>query len=195
MNDQFFQTQINRLSETFGGQHYKRERVELIWRELKTFSNEWLSKLIDNFIGSYRQAPLVPEFREAASIERERIWEIEKKRNAKEAHDFFHAKFSVDDQRWAVQQIVRRITGGMSDHDFDLFLNGLKDASDKADPVFCPECEDRGLLWARLKSDGSNHTFRCKCRAGSSHGRNYPEWSDRFTTEMDLISFSIEVDT
>ena len=78
MNPQRFANQINRLAKQFSSA-FSEERVKLIWREVGQLSDEWFETLVDRFIGDLRQAPLLPDFREAASIERDRLWEIEKK--------------------------------------------------------------------------------------------------------------------
>jgi hypothetical protein len=185
-----FKNQINRLAETFGANVYKPERIKMIWNDVKDLSPEWFARVVDELIGSSRQPPLVPEFREAVSRERERLWAIEKKQHANEATKFFHSKFSTEDKRWAVQQILRRVVGNMTDHDFGLFLGGLADGADDAQPVDCGLCEDTGLLWARSKSDNHDHVFKCPCRAGVKDGRRYPVWTDAYRHEFNLGLFT-----
>lgn len=120
-----FQTQMNRLAETFGGQHYKRERVDLLWRELAQFSDSWLIRIVDKFIGECRMAPLLAEFREEASKERERSHSIEKQRHAQEAKEFM-SRLPETEMRQICKEIRRLSTGCMSDGDKSNFFESLK---------------------------------------------------------------------
>lgn len=88
MTNAQFQTQISRLSETFGATHYKIERVSLLWREVQPFTIDWLTRVVDHFIGNNRQAPLLGEFREFISRERERLYQIKKQEYKHDAEDF-----------------------------------------------------------------------------------------------------------
>lgn len=74
MDFDFFQRQIERLKETFGQQHYKDERVKLIWRDVSDLKNEWFSAVVSEFIYSSRQAPLGDDFRLKVSQERQKSW-------------------------------------------------------------------------------------------------------------------------
>lgn len=96
MRPEHFQAQMNRLAETFGGQHYKRERVELIWREIGSFHDSWLTRTIDRFIGELRQAPLVSEFRDAASQERERQRETQKQQEKESVARDYRFSYACD---------------------------------------------------------------------------------------------------
>lgn len=71
MNEIQFQYQIRRLQEQFGNQNYSQERIKLIWREVKDIEPFWFEKTVDRFIGECRQAPLLPEFRDAIAVLRE----------------------------------------------------------------------------------------------------------------------------
>lgn len=63
-----FMSQMNRVIESFEPNTYGRERLRLIWLEVKELDNYELTKIVDDFIGrnSFRYPPLVPAFREAA---------------------------------------------------------------------------------------------------------------------------------
>lgn len=82
-----FQAQIRRLTNAFGPNATSTERTKLIWREVADFGDAWFEKTIDGFIGNCRQAPLVADFTAAASQERERLWQVEKRVHAVEAKD------------------------------------------------------------------------------------------------------------
>lgn len=73
MTAEHFQVQMNRLANTFGGA-YKTERTQIIWREMGNLPEEAFTRMVDKLIGECRQAPMIQEFREAASSEREKIW-------------------------------------------------------------------------------------------------------------------------
>ena len=74
MDFNFFQRQIERLKETFGQQHYKDERVKLIWRDVQDLKNDWFSTVVSEFIYCARQAPLGDDFRLKISEEKHKSW-------------------------------------------------------------------------------------------------------------------------
>lgn len=80
MTESHFSQQLTRLQENFGRTAYSTERTKLLWREVKDLSPEWLTGVVDSFIGSMRHAPLIPDFSEQASTERERLRRLEKDR-------------------------------------------------------------------------------------------------------------------
>lgn len=83
MTEPEFQTEINRLASVFGGA-YKTERAALIWHEMQNLSADSFKRIVDKLIGECRQAPMIQEFREAASPERERMHSIRKSQRAAE---------------------------------------------------------------------------------------------------------------
>lgn len=80
MNQQEFTQQLIRLQENFGKTAYSTERAKLLWGEVKDLAPDWFIGVVDDFIGSLRHAPLIPDFAEQASMERERLRKIEKDR-------------------------------------------------------------------------------------------------------------------
>lgn len=108
MNRQFFQTQVNRLVSTYGETHYKIERIEIIWREVKDLSDSWFSKTIDKLIGESRFAPLMPEFREEISRERDRGWATEKVHHDNQSQDFFQDTIPSEEKK-IICQMIRQI--------------------------------------------------------------------------------------
>lgn len=78
MSAQEFDQQMRRLIDTYGPQHYRQERLTLLWREVKDFDYRWLERVVDEMLGSSRQAPLPADFSEHVSRERERRWRLQK---------------------------------------------------------------------------------------------------------------------
>lgn len=124
MTEQEFAPQISRLSETFGKTAYGNERVRLIWREVETFRMPWFRDLVDAMIGTFRQAPLVPDFREAGLRERERIWQENKREESKQVKEWV-SQFSKEDDKLMAQTILRRLNRTISDSDWASFLQML----------------------------------------------------------------------
>lgn len=85
MNREEFSNEMNRLVSQFGKAAYSPERANLIWREVKDLSPSWMNAAIDEFIGSSRQPPLMPEFRERIAIEREKQWSRQKQQSQKDS--------------------------------------------------------------------------------------------------------------
>jgi hypothetical protein len=123
-----FQNQMGRLSERWRGV-YVPSLVEIIWREASQLSNEWFTRTVDDLIGCCRQAPLMPELRERISIERERLWQQEKKQNAKDARDFWAGTLMPEESRIICQAITARIERRLSDEHWESFMRGLEGMS------------------------------------------------------------------
>lgn len=176
MNKNSFQQQISRLVETFGANHYKPERINLIWGEIQDLSDWWMAKTMDRFIGELRQPPLMVEFREEISKERERLWKIEKAKNEKDAKDFYSGTYAPEDKKTICQMISKRLQGKVSDAEYATFIEHLehaaKNPSEKINHVACRDCDDRGIVW-----DKENYVFKCYCAQGSKRQEKYPIYS------------------
>lgn len=136
MNRSFFQQQMNRLGDTFGVNQYKIERIEVIWKEVRDFSDSWFSKTVDKFIGECRHAPLMAEFRDEISKERERMAYGEKRQHTQDAKDFFQGTYMPDDVKAIVQTIVNkiqfnglRIPDEKEEQDYQQFIKLLDNAA------------------------------------------------------------------
>jgi hypothetical protein len=78
MQEREFATQMNRLIATFGEKTYGSERVNMIYREVYDLDPRWFESVVSHMIGSMRQPPLIPDFRDAAKRERARQFENRK---------------------------------------------------------------------------------------------------------------------
>src|SRR3954462_10986965 len=81
MNLQEFDSQVNRLRDTFGDRSYPDERVKIIWREVQSLGRAWFERTIDRLIGEFRKAPMLPDIRFLIAEERERHRQTEKLRD------------------------------------------------------------------------------------------------------------------
>lgn len=161
-----FQKQLKRLVDTYGAQAYGTERTTLIWRDVQSFSNEWLTWTVDRFLGSCRIAPLPSEFSEAASQERERVWNEEKAKNERQAKDFFR-QFPPAFTQTIFKTIHMRLSSELSDPDFKAFLSTLDHSTLKT--FLCPDCEDSGAVL-----DANNYAWKCHCAAGRARREAWP---------------------
>ncbi len=89
MDAHFFKIQMDRLAETYGSNQYRSERIKLIWREVVQFSDIWMEKTVDRFIGELRFAPLLPDFQKECAKERERLWRLMKNSEKVESKEFY----------------------------------------------------------------------------------------------------------
>lgn len=78
MTNEQFQTQLLRLQNTFGKASFSTDRIGLLWTEVKDMPEDWFRRVADKFIGSSRQSPMLPEFRE--EISRYRQWQHEQQK-------------------------------------------------------------------------------------------------------------------
>jgi len=128
MNPKHFEYQIGRLIEVYGKTVYSKERAQLIWKQVEHESDFFMTQTVDQLIGECRQAPLLPEFREALSKHRERNWFREKKQHEQDAKDFFQSVYHPDDVKGIIGTIKKRMLGGVSDQDWESFLKLLNSA-------------------------------------------------------------------
>jgi hypothetical protein len=173
MNQQEFQNQINRLEKQFG--KYGTERCTLLWREVKDLNGPWFERVMDQLISSCRQAPLLPEFREEISRERERLWRMEKEERKKDAHDFFEGSYQPDDIKTICQVIKDRINRKISDQDYQSFVSQLENAAKgpRIIPISCVQCSNTGLIFHRDEK-GYEFIYRCTCTHGQKKPKGYP---------------------
>lgn len=82
-----FGQQIERLTRAFGQGFYNKERTDLIWRVVGELEAKWLSKIVDQMIASFRQAPLPNDFREVAQREKSKRLDFEIQSVASPAHE------------------------------------------------------------------------------------------------------------
>lgn len=122
MTEPEFKTQMQRLITTWPNV-YSTERVAVIWQEVRGFSPHWFKRVVDRFIGESRQAPLMAEFRDEISRERERTWFTEKKQNAQDAKEFF--ELSESEGKSIADMIKKRAMGGVSDPEWATFIESL----------------------------------------------------------------------
>jgi hypothetical protein len=173
MTEQQFQNQINRLANTFGKNIYSTERCKIMWDELGHFSAEWFTKIVGEFIGTLRQAPLMNDFREVAALERERMWTIEKKQHASEANQAMKCLFGASDIAWMCKTIRVRVNGDMSDSDFSNFIRAIENTPKVGELKCCPKCQGTGYLWT-TDADGYESVSRCSCPVGAQKSKAIP---------------------
>lgn len=131
MNRQLFQRQMERLAETFGAAHYRHERIEIIWREVKDLPDAWFTKTVDKFIGECATAPLMPKFREEIANERERNWNSVKEQERKETQQFLRDSYS-NEEKQTICEMIRRIgrgNGEVEELDKKNFISMLENAA------------------------------------------------------------------
>jgi len=124
MDSHFFRNQISRLEDNFGCNHFKQERIKIIWREVQYQSNEWMIKTVDYFIGAMRLAPLLSDFQEKISEEREHKWKQEKKIHQQEAKEF-STSLSQGEIGMICKSIRDMIQGNLKDSEKSAFLKTL----------------------------------------------------------------------
>lgn len=159
-----FQRGMDRLSETFGA--YKRERMQLIWLEVKDVPDEWFEKLCSELIGSERQAPLIDRFREEVAKLREQSWR-QQKQVYKEEAKVWSSRFGAEDLQMICGAIRRRMSGGMPDADWHSFLKLLKITATECQKFSCERCSESGIVFRR--EGDYEFAYRCVCRFGDRY--------------------------
>lgn len=118
MNENTFLKQTGRLQARWGKQIFCDEMVRLMWKHLKSESDYWMESTVDYFIGTSRQAPLLTEFQQKQSEERERQWDSQKHRHKKDAEEFMNFVPLVKEESNIICEAVRKlITGQLNEDD------------------------------------------------------------------------------
>lgn len=133
-----FQNQMQRLIEQFGKSAYSQARTELVWREVKELNPRWWECTVDRLLGECRQPPLMHEFREDISKERERLWTIEKRKNEESAKQFFNGTYMAPEIKEICQTIRDRLADKISDENYSSFVNLLNYTADQTEMKGAP---------------------------------------------------------
>ena len=145
MRENEFQSQIERIERQFG--KYGTERCAILWREVKDFSGEWFSRVVDGLIAGSRQIPIPADFYEEIAKERDRRWKAEKEAHAKDAKDFYEGTaYQPEDEKTFCQYIGKRLRGNVTNQDFETFQKHLKEMARMTTKAKCNECSDSGIL-------------------------------------------------
>ena len=64
-----FDTNMKRIANCFGSNHFPAERVALIWSNSRQLYAREFEKICDYFIATFRKAPLVTDFNDAVKAE------------------------------------------------------------------------------------------------------------------------------
>lgn len=133
MTRQEFETQIQRLINTYGKSHYPEERIKLLWQDTCNYSVVWLQQTITKFIAESARAPLIVEFRQEVSIERERLWALEKAEYSDNIEELITYSLKNSEIKEIVQAILRRMSREFPDNDWDFLLDDLNRRAEKAE--------------------------------------------------------------
>lgn len=117
---------MQRLVSQFGSQFYSEERIKLFYNEVSSLDAASWRAIVDRFIAEFRHAPILPEIREAISLEREKRWATEKRQHQKDAEDFFHTRYSNGEKGHIAETIKNRIMDKMDDSRWEKFMSDLE---------------------------------------------------------------------
>jgi hypothetical protein len=115
-----FAKQIDRLIVQFGKQSYSEERAALIWKEMFHIDAHEMEKVVDKFIGEFRHAPLLTDFRDELAKNREQKREKDKEREAQP-----WSALPDDEIRMVMQTITKRSLGQVPDDEWRGFMSTL----------------------------------------------------------------------
>lgn len=126
-----FDTQFNRLTERWKTA-YSNEFKKILWHEFQYLPNHAMERIITRLIGDCRQPPMMPEFRDYRSMERDKSWVEEKKQNTLDAKAFFEgSRFSDDEKKNFMTMIRRKVNNAVKEEDWDAFLK-IMDETNRA---------------------------------------------------------------
>lgn len=126
-----FDIEMSRLRKTFAATAYGEERTKLIWQEVSWLPIATFRKMVDIFIGSFKSAPLIPDFRDMMAKVRAEAYEANRVQHKKDADDFWAGTYHTDDIKVIVGTIKRRLLGQCSDEEWASHMATLSQAERK----------------------------------------------------------------
>lgn len=124
MNKTHFETQMKRLSAVFPNAYSSSERVEVIYKAVCAVEEETFTRIITGLIGSSKYAPLVPDFLNQMSLEREKNRTKGKEQEKKDGDEFW-GNYHNDEKHEIGETIRNRARGLVGDTDWESFLKVL----------------------------------------------------------------------
>jgi hypothetical protein len=118
-----FDSQMARMDSRWKNT-YSDELKRILWNDFKGLSKDSFARIVSKLIGEERYAPLMPEFRREAAVERERSWKHQKSDHTREATEFMSGlKTSTsEEESWMFQAIIKRMKSEFSDSDWAAFM-------------------------------------------------------------------------
>ena len=179
MNLSDFAREIDRLKVVYGERNYPGPRVEILFQKFGHLPEGWLVSVVDNFIGTHRQAPLVPEFEEEARRYRERSFAPQARvggggvARMADVIPIAPRPEQAGERREFVDFCQRALADKRSgkitrEQFFDEVMPMVDSTAAVLNPGECRWCQNGGVVISRVKPVG---TFRCQCR----HGDKVPE--------------------
>ena len=161
MTHEEFKKQFDRMVTEYGDKSYGPQKTALIWREVQALSMDWFSTTIDQLLATERYAPLPSAFADAASDERNRIYQKEKLKNKNEAESNFRG-LPLSEQAVIWDTLKTRVRGEFPEESWVSFLSLIRDIPSHT-PRGCRRCDNEGVVL-----EPGNVIYRCYCSAGQS---------------------------
>jgi hypothetical protein len=170
----FFDSQINHLKEIFGHQRFSDERCNIIFNEMKKLDRQVIEQVFKDLISNAKQSPVLKDFQESISRQRESGWNKEKKQHTSNLKSFFS------------EERVAKLLGTLRENlslpseerraKTDAFIDGFESTRSKNPSMFsgCPECADSGVVYLKEESpvfggQFFNTVYACNCSFGNQH--------------------------
>lgn len=121
-----FADSVIKLRANYGKEKFPEEKCALIWDELKEFSPKQIRNICDVVIGENSYSPGLKEFRDKASMLREKIRQWEKQREREESREFYSSRFHDSEITATAQTIRGRMIGKVKDDEWNQFQEVLE---------------------------------------------------------------------
>jgi len=119
-----FLTQVNRLRDQWKAA-YGEAKVGIIWQEFQRVPNDVFTKMIDFFLGEFRQPPVLSDFRGFLAKMREDFHSRQKQEFSNSSREFWSGRLHEGEIRDRMSVIKRRIAGACLDVEWFAFLKFL----------------------------------------------------------------------
>jgi hypothetical protein len=174
-----FVRQMDRLKTTFTERAYPRERIEMIWMEVKNLNDSDFIILVDNLIADSRFAPTRKEFRIAISELRFEKHSEEKKKISAQLKSV-----GPEDSAQGLKFVGKILAGKYTNMQIETFSKAVKSRQSA-----CQFCDGSGYVFTKEKSGAyENIVFKCNCLFGKEIEEKIPVWSALFSEKYALMN-------
>lgn len=130
MEQHEFNHEFKRLVQVFGDKAFPSERVNIIWKEVKSISHPAFEKMINFFVGEFRHPPVLSDFLKFMSQLREQAVFRDKEQLRQDSRDFWAGTYHDDEVKYITGMIKKRMMGQVTDEEYDSFKKDLLRAAE-----------------------------------------------------------------
>lgn len=167
MTQEFFATQLKRLTDVYGDKAYPAERIKLIFAAIRNEPDHWLEKFVNHAIGNMKTAPMLKDFTDDAADSKRR--EANSRFNDTQGDGSIAAiigraaaqtKANPEFVKACIKLLAEKDMGKITAAQFEEGCDLLDQAAALSEGAECPRCANTGYVVHE------HRLFRCSCDFG-----------------------------